>query len=328
MFFERLTEQPNPHSAGHRTSVASGCGTSPHPPGGAASSYSSPHPAATSPSIPGARSWNLSQEPRALGSSCPLLYLYHTVTMTENPQVTPPLSPKPKKMFELQSALVYLWPGGCCRKWGGKSGMNPEIGTSLTGCKRKKKQKERKNICCDECCEVPGALCYFITSTPSESICRNILSAPLARKSKWLWYSLKYHIDTNPRLLQSLVGIESINISNGALFYFQSQLPLFFPIRQNSQWVLVVEFKLIHRAENFCFLESDTAGRAIRQQQIHSPNCKTMIWTQTHQTLVSGAVQPSCRCKDYLPWVDRQFPLEGGFLTPAQQQGSRWFQRL
>lgn len=134
---------------------------------------------------------------------------------------------------------------------------------------QKKKETERKNICCDECCEVPGALCYFITSTPSESICQNILSAPLARKSKWLWYSLKYRINTNPRLLQSLVSIEPINISNGALFYLQSQPPLFFPIRQNSQWVLVVEFKLIHRAENFCFLESDTAGRAIRQQQLH-----------------------------------------------------------
>lgn len=108
IFSEYLTEQPNPHSAGRRTCVASGCGTSPHPPGGAVSSYSSPHPAATSPSIPGARSWTLSQEPCALGSSCPRLYLHHRVMMTKNLQVTSPLSPKAKKMFDLQSVLVYL----------------------------------------------------------------------------------------------------------------------------------------------------------------------------------------------------------------------------
>lgn len=231
MFFERLTEQPNPRSAGHRTHFAQGCGTSPHPPGGAASSYSSPHPAATSPSIPGARSWNPTQEPGALGSSCPLLDLHHTVMMTENLQELSPLSPKPKKMFELETALEYLWLGGCCRKWGGKSGMNPETGTSLTGCKTK--GAERIYLVMNQSLAVKfPELCYFfIKSTPSESICRNILSATLARKSKSLWYSLKYHIDTNPRLLQSLVGIELINISNGALFYLQSQPRLFFPIR-------------------------------------------------------------------------------------------------
>lgn len=260
LFYECVTEQPNPRFAAHRTCVASGCGTSPHPPGGAASCYSSPHPAATSPSIPGARSQNPPHKSRALGSPCRLLRLHPTVTMTENLQGTSPLFPKPKKTFELQRALVYLWPGGCCRKWGGKPGMNSETGTSLTGCKRKKQKQntERKNIYCDEpksCCEVPEALCYFfITSTPSESICRNILRAPLARKSKPLWYSLKYRVNTNPRLLQSLIS-EPINISNGALFYLQSAS--FVLSHKTEQWVLVVEFKLIHRDEHFCsFLSS------------------------------------------------------------------------
>lgn len=141
MFFECLTEQPNPHSAGRRRCAASGCGTSAHPPGGAASSYSSPHLAATSASMPGARSWNRSQEPRDPGSSCPLLYPHHTVMMTENLWVTSPLSPKAKKMSELQSPLVHLWLGGCCRKQEGKSGMNPETGTSLVGCKRNRKKE-------------------------------------------------------------------------------------------------------------------------------------------------------------------------------------------
>lgn len=136
MFFYCLTEQPNPHSAAHRTRVASGCGTAPHPPGGAASSCSSPHPAATSLSIPGAQSRDLSRGSRALGSSCRLLCLHHTVTKTENLRVTSPLSPKPEKSFGLPAALVYLWPGGCCRKRGGRSGMNSETGTSLPGCKK------------------------------------------------------------------------------------------------------------------------------------------------------------------------------------------------
>lgn len=221
MFFERLTEQPNPHSAGHRSCVASGCGTAAHPPGGASSSYSSPHLAATSPSMPGARSWNRSQEPRDPVCSCPLLYLHHTVMMTENLSATSPLSPIGKKMSELQSALVNLWLGGWCRKWEGKSGVNPETGTSLAGCKRNRKTEyvvtnQSLAVKFLELCD------FFITSTPSESICQNILRALLARKSKSLWYSLKYHIDTNPRLLQSLVGSEPINISNGALFYLQS----------------------------------------------------------------------------------------------------------
>lgn len=89
-------------------------------------------------------------------------------------------------------------------------------------------------------------LCYFfIASTPPESICQNILSALLARKSKSLWYSLKYHFDTNPRLLQSLVGIEPINIPNGALFYFQSAS--FVLSHKTEQWVPVVKFILIYR---------------------------------------------------------------------------------
>lgn len=112
-------------------------------------------------------------------------------------------------------------------------------------------------MCCDQPkpgCEVPGALCYFfIKSTSSESICQNILSATLARKSKSLWYSLKDHIDNNPSLLQSLAGIEPINISNGALFYLQSQPSLFFPIRQNSKWVLVVDIKLIQSWKRLFF---------------------------------------------------------------------------
>lgn len=164
---------------------------------------------------------------------------------TENLQVTSPLSPKPKKMFELQSALVYLWLGVCCRKWGGRSGMNPETGTSLTGCKRKK--KERIYVMMNQSPAVKFLeLCYFfIASTPPESICQNILSALLARKSKSLWYSLKYHFDTNPRLLQSLVGIEPINIPNGALFYFQSAS--FVLSHKTEQWVPVVKFILIYR---------------------------------------------------------------------------------
>lgn len=105
MFFECLTEQPNPHSVGRRLRGASDCGTSRYPLGGAVSSYSPPHPAAIAPSIPGAPWQNLAREPRFLGSSCPL-HLRHTIMMSENREVTPPLSPKPKKMFELQSALV------------------------------------------------------------------------------------------------------------------------------------------------------------------------------------------------------------------------------
>lgn len=63
--------------------------------------------------------------------------------------------------------------------------MNPETGTSLAGCKRNGKTEyvvtnQSLAVKFLELCD------FFITSTPSESICQNILRALLARKSKSL----------------------------------------------------------------------------------------------------------------------------------------------